>query len=203
MYRRTFAFTLFELLLVLAILSAIAAVTIPNLGLLMGEQKLTRASEQLRIELTRTRVDAMRAGQMMMLQWDPDLGTLKLKPFFSAVASVDSNNGSANSQSTLLTGGNQASVTAAPVYDPEAEETIELPEGVTVEVIAVTPTARSTIAEQEMVGELVTGTSPILFYSDGTTSNAVIILAHPTIGRVAVKLRGITGDVTIDEVMPL
>jgi len=203
LYRRSFAFTLFELLLVLAVLSAIAAVTIPNLGLLMGEQELSRAGEQLRIELTRTRVDAMRAGQMMTMRLDPESGTLKIKPFFSAVASVDSNNGSAGSQSALLMGGDQASVTAAPLVDPEAEETLELPEEVVVETIAVASTARSSMVEQQMVGGMAIGSSPILFYSDGTTSNAVIILTHPTTGRIAVKLRGITGDVTIGEVMPL
>jgi hypothetical protein len=43
---------------------------------------------------------------------------------------------------------------------------------------------------------------PILFYPDGSTSTAVVTLTNPTLGKVVIRLRGITGDVTVSEVLP-
>ena len=43
---------------------------------------------------------------------------------------------------------------------------------------------------------------PIMFYPDGSTSSAAVTLTHTTVGRVVVKIRGITGDVTVSEVLP-
>ena len=43
---------------------------------------------------------------------------------------------------------------------------------------------------------------PVLFYPDGSTSTAAIVLQHPAVGRLRVNLRGITGEAKVCEVMP-
>jgi len=44
---------------------------------------------------------------------------------------------------------------------------------------------------------------PILFYSDGTSSNAVVSITLDGMNQVLVKLRGLTGETDVTEVLPL
>lgn len=201
MSRRT-AFTLLELLLTLAVLAAIAAVSIPQVGLLMGDRRLVRAGDLLRVEMTRLRVDAMRQGRVMMLEAMIDGTSIRLKPYFSTSDSTEAFD-QTGTQSGLLTGATQGIVTPTMV-DPTVEETVELPEAVMVSAVGVVSAARAMEIEQLTVANQSEGWSrPILFYPDGSTSTAAITLSNATLGKVIVKIRGITGDVTVSEVLPL
>tara|TARA_R110002073_G_scaffold241084_1_gene402880 strand:+ start:2823 stop:3458 length:636 start_codon:yes stop_codon:yes gene_type:complete len=201
--RRT-AFTLLELLLSISLMAAIAAVVIPNITLMLGDQRLTRAAEQLQIEMTRLRLDAMRQGRVMVMDAAPDASVLKTRPYFSMSDAVETTD-TAGQQSSLMMGADQASVMAMPMpSDADSEVTVELPEAVVIESVQVVSSARSlTIAQQS--GDVVAGASPagtsqsILFYPDGTTSTAAVVVFLPDVGRISVRLRGITGDVTIGE----
>jgi hypothetical protein len=87
--------------------------------------------------------------------------------------------------------------------DPGAEETFDLPEGVRFESIGVTSVARSMEIEQQTASDTASGWSqPILFYPDGSTSTAAVVVVSEGIGRVVVRMRGITGDATVSEVLP-
>jgi prepilin-type N-terminal cleavage/methylation domain-containing protein len=199
--RRT-AFTLLELLLTLAVLAAIAAVSIPQLSVLMGDRRLVRAGEQLRVEMTRLRVDAMRQGRVMTLEAMVDGTSFRIKPFYSATDATEAFD-QTGSQSGMLSGAKQGIVTAA-IVDPSVEETVELPEAVVVSSVGVVSAARAMEIEQLTLSNQSEGWSrPILFYPDGSTSTAAITLSNPTYGKVIVKIRGITGDVTVSEVLPL
>ena len=200
------AFTLLELLLALAVMSAIAAVSIPQITTLLGDRRLVRGAEQLRIEMTRVRVDAMRQGRTIVIEGLLENGAFRVRPFVS-VADATESTGPTAAPSALLSGADQAMVTpmqtgggatAAP-----QEKTIELPEGITVTAVAVVSAARAAEVEQAALSDQAAGWSrPILFYPDGTTSTAAVTLQHPTVGHIIVKLRGITGDVTLTDVMP-
>ena len=201
MTRRT-AFTLLELLLTLAVLAAIAAVSIPQVGLLMGDRRLVRAGDQLRVEMTRLRVESMREGRVMMLEAMLEGTSFRIKPFFSTSDATEAFDQTA-SQQGLLTGATQGIVTAV-IADPAVEETIELPEDVVVSAVGVVSAARAMEIEQLTIANQSEGWShPILFYPDGSTSTAVVTLSNPTLGKVMVKIRGITGDVSVSEVLPL
>jgi prepilin-type N-terminal cleavage/methylation domain-containing protein len=199
---RRSAFTLLELLLTLSVLAAIAAVAIPQLGLLLGDRRVVRAGEQLRVEMTRLRVDAMREGRVMMMEGMIEGNSFRIKPFFSSTDSTEALD-QTGSQASLLTGAAQA--VAVPItQDPAAaEETIELPEDVRVLSVGVVSAARATEIEQQTLQNQGQGWSrPILFFPDGSTSTAAITLSHESVGRVVVKIRGITGDVMVSEVLP-
>lgn len=195
------AFTLLELLLTLSVLAAIAAVAIPQLGILLGDRRVVRAGDQLRVEMTRLRVDAMRQGRVMMIEGMIEGNTFRVKPFFSSVDSTEAFD-QTGSQSGLLTGATQGIM--VPVNeDASSEELIELPEDVIVSSVGVVSAARAAEIEQLSLANQGEGWSrPILFYPDGSTSTALITLSHESVGRVVVKIRGITGDVTVSEVLP-
>ncbi|GAA5510789.1 hypothetical protein [Novipirellula caenicola] len=203
MNRRT-AFTLLELLLSISLMAAIAAVVIPNITLMLGDQRLTRAAEQLQIEMTRLRLDAMRQGRVMVMDAAVQSSVLKTRPYFSMTDAVETTD-TAGQPSSLMMGADQASAVAMPL--PTAEEvevTVELPDEVVIESVQVVSSARSLTIAQESAdvtaGASPAGTSPsILFYPDGTTSTAAVVVVLPQVGRITVQLRGITGDVTIGE----
>lgn len=196
------AFTLLELLLTLAVLAAIAAVTIPQVGQLMGDRRLVRAGDQLRVAMTRLRVDAMRQGRVMMLEGMVEGTSLRIKPFYSATDSTEALD-QTGTQSGMLTGATQGVVTVVST-DESGEETIDLPEDVVVSAVGVVSAARAMEIEQLNLSSQAEGWSrPILFYPDGSTSTAAVTLSNPTLGKVTVKIRGITGDVTVSQVAPL
>ncbi len=185
----------------LAVLAAIAAIVIPQTGVLLGDRQVLRSGEQIRIEMTRLRVDAMRQGRVMMMQGMLEGNSVRIKPFYSLADSTEALD-QTGAQSALLTGAQQATV-AAPMTDTEQEKTIELAENVKIDAVATVSAARSFEIEQLAAGDEGSGWSqPILFYPDGTTSTAAVTVSQESIGRVIVKLRGITGDATVSEVLP-
>lgn len=137
----------------------------------------------------------------MMVEGMIEGGTFRVKPFFSLSDSTEAID-QTGSQSALSTGAKQATIVAVNP-DESGESSIDLPEDVTIESIAVVSAARASEIEQTSLASQGEGWSrPILFYADGTTSTAAVMLKHPTVGRLMVKIRGITGDVTISEVLP-
>ncbi len=195
------AFTLLELLLTLAVLAAIAAVVIPQVGWLVGDRRLIRAADQLRVEMTRLRVQAMREGKVMVLEGALEQGAFRVRPHHSIGNATESMDRSAG-PSALLSGAKQE--VAAPAMEAEAEpKQIELPEDVVIAGVSVVSAARAAEVEQQSMGEQSQGWSrPVLFYPNGSTSTALVTLRHATMGSVSVQLRGITGDATVGEVQP-
>ena len=201
MERRS-AFTLLELLLTLAVLAALTSVAIPQIGLLAGDRRLVRGGDLLRVEMTRLRVDAMRQGRVLMLEGLIEGNQFRSRPFNSATDATEAFD-QTGSQSGLLNGATQG-VVAVVEQDPESEDLIELPQDIAVESVGVVSAARSMEIEQLTESDRAEGWSrPVLFYPDGSTSTSVITLSNPDLGRVVIRLRGITGDVTVSEVVPL
>jgi len=193
-------FTLLELLLTMTVLAAIAAVSIPHVGLLLGDRRLVRAGEQVRIEMTRLRVDAMRQGRVMMIEAIHGGNSIRIRPFQSvadATEAVDQT----GSQSALLSGAKQG--TMITVATDSTERLVELPVEVSVKSVGVVSAARALEIERSSISDQAGRWSrPILFYPDGSTSSAVVVLKHESFGQLTVRLRGITGEATVGEVMP-
>ncbi|MCM2371640.1 pilus assembly FimT family protein [Aporhodopirellula aestuarii] len=213
-------FTLLELLLAMSIFAAAAALVIPIAAGLLGDRELVRAGDQLRGELTRLRVHAIREGRVMMLQSNSDSGELHVVPMYSA-GDANMSTDSTGTMSSLLSGADQVMGTVAPTGDLTEEGwTIELPEGVVVRGVVTSPVGGASAIEAADLnstamaspsatgGNTVGGTmSPVYFYPTGQTSNAIITLGNQDDGigddagslanAVRVQIRGLTGDVTL------
>ncbi|KAA1259425.1 hypothetical protein LF1_19570 [Rubripirellula obstinata] len=203
-------FTLLELLLSLVVFAAIASIALPGAAVLLADRKIVRGGDQLRIEMTRTRVDAMRGGRVMMIEAGIGGNQFRVRPYFSASDSVETIDGNFG-QSGLNTGADQAIVTAV-IADPDATQSFEISEQLSVESVQVVSAARGaeisqaatfnpTSSESNLDGNQ-QWSQPIMFYPDGTTSTAAVTIADEKFGKVVVKLRGITGDVSVTEVSP-
>ena len=169
--------------------------------MLLADRKLVRGGDQLRVEMTRLRVDAMRQGRVMMIEAMIEGNKIRMRPYFSASDSTEAID-QTGSQSGMLTGAAQSTATAI-VVDESATKEIELGEGLLIKSVQVASAARGAEINQATMADQGEGWGqPILFYPDGTTSTAAVTIADETFGKVVVKLRGITGDVTVTEVLP-
>lgn len=195
------AFTLLELLLVLAILSVLASIVIPQVAWLLGDRRIVRGAKLIREELMLARIDSMREGRILMVDAMLESNSLRIQPYFSLGDSVNAID-QTGTQAALLSGADQTQMVVVEQDESKIRQ-LELPIDVVVKSVAVVSAARAMEIEQATMSNQAEGYSqPILFYPDGTTSTAAILLSHPVHGQITVRLRGITGDVTISEVGP-
>ena len=193
------AFTLLELLLVMAILAAMTSISIPIIAGLLSDRQLVRAAKLLREEMMLARVDAMRQGRVLMMDAQLETNVVRIQPYVSLADSVNALD-QTGTQSALLSGADQGTFTPV-IQDPNDVRQIELPENSLVKQVAVVSAARAMEIQQATLSNQSDGFSqPVLFYPDGTTSTAAIVLADESVGRITIKLRGITGEVSVSDV---
>src|SRR5262249_47235613 len=94
------AFTLLELLLVLAIIIIAAAAVAPSLRGTMRSAAVKSAASTVRAELTRAHVMAMRTGRIHMFQYELGGTKYKLEPYIGADDAIESKDGDASAAST-------------------------------------------------------------------------------------------------------
>jgi prepilin-type N-terminal cleavage/methylation domain-containing protein len=194
-------FTIVELLLALAILVTLAAMVIPSFSSLLGDRRVARAGDQLRVEMMQARLSAMRSGRTYLLQLQTGTNSVRIRPWVDMndmTEALDQTGGS----SALLTGGNVIGGTMQAVDTEQETRTVELPETMVVSDVRVQSSPRSFVIESQTQGEATDGWSqPILFYPDGSTSTAAVTVNSAGAGRVIVVLRGLTGEVTVTDVL--
>jgi prepilin-type N-terminal cleavage/methylation domain-containing protein len=175
---RSRGYTLMEMLIVLAVLAALAAMSWPALRGSLEKSRLQNAAKQLGTEIVRARLRAIEMGRPYQLRFEPGGNRLEVGPCPTF-----------------------AEPTAATINNPEQEERpteIELPEGVT--FMASDPAAAApepepeSAADQWSAGEW---SVPIVFQPSGRSSNARFRLSAGQNYSLEVTLRGLTGNATI------
>ncbi|MHC4406312.1 MAG: GspH/FimT family protein [Planctomycetota bacterium] len=183
--RRRRAITLFELLLVLCLLTALTAFVWPALDRPMAEQRLRGAADTVRAALGKARVEAMSSGRPVVFLFVTNSADYSIEYRAGMELSLDSGSDAALEQQAVPYG---ADLVLPKHITFLAGETAAADEAATTSLAALDP------------GDPEAGYStPILFYPDGTTSDACLMLANEHGRRVEVSLRGLTGVVTVGQ----
>lgn len=195
-YRSRRGFTLLELMLVMALLVAITALTIPTLSGPLDNHRLRQGADQVRSSWVRARATAMEKGRTYVFTYSLGAGEFTLVPWLSGDDYLESD------QLTSL--GIEADGDSLALAASMAPKTERLPENVyflgsqtaadmRAEVLAMsTPDAAAGIQAAEGPAS-----PPIFFYPDGTTSTARLVVANQRGRCVTVTLRGLTGVVHV------
>jgi prepilin-type N-terminal cleavage/methylation domain-containing protein len=198
--------TLIEMILVLAVLVAAAAIALPALHGPMSDQRLRKAGDLVLAQWARARLTAMKTGQMQVFRYEIGTDLYQVQPRLD--------------ESFFLEGSADASQLMAPnmlLQNPnrDGRDSLlgvagqRLPSGVTFFTGRTEMDSRVGQLQNEdpsiaMAGSMV---QPIIFYPDGTTTQARIVLTNERF-FVELKLRGLTGIsrssglLTIEEIAP-
>lgn len=179
------AFTLLELMLVLAVLIVIASITWPALFGSMSNQQLSSGAEQLRAAWTNARIEAMTTGIIQVCRYEMNTGHYRVEPF----AGVDAT---------------EAMVPQDAFFDPGESPLMTgqdflLPENVLFRVGRSEIDARSAELTAEAGGLASGWSTPLYFYPDGTTSNASVAISNDQGLFILLVLRGLTGVITVSD----
>ena len=216
------AFTLNELLLVLALVVAMAGLIVPTLGV-FDDEYLRQAADQVRGDWTAARVEAMTSGLTQVFRYELETGEYVIQPWEGDDALLEASPGassrggiSSGTFGTPANGGTLGNPTgmsiganspyAAPagsggggMYGGAAVvHQKALPEQIMFASCQVGLDVRA-VQVADAVGSSHLA-PPILFYPDGTTSDAVLTLANEEGDSIRLLLRGLTGIVQVSEI---
>jgi prepilin-type N-terminal cleavage/methylation domain-containing protein len=164
-------FTLVEIMLVLVLLVVIASLTMPIFEGGFASVRLKRSTDQVLAAWSEARAQAIDSGQVYQFRFQPETGTYRSERWYPEDV------------------------------QPALEETTEVPEDVALpeQIVFVEGDVEDF---DPMVGEIVTpmaqgGTngwsSPILFFPDGSTSTASVLLRNDRQVFQRATLRALTG----------
>ena len=174
--------TLVEIVLVLALLVVISSVTVPLISQSLSHTRLQHSGELLRSAWGKARLAAMRAGESYVFRYEP-LGSRYQIARLSAITAED-----ADELNTL------------PPEDAEDVEYAEvdmlrLARSRLPEEIVFTSGKVASVPQLAASAAAVEGgwSAPIVFYPDGTATDAAVLLSNPERRTLRVTLRGLTG----------
>jgi len=196
------AITLFELLLVLAILVAMAGVAIPTFASLVGSRRLGESISKLSNEIMAGRVAAMRTGQGQVLRMTLQGKDYSISPWLNGSEAQDASAGATIMQSGQVI--ETQSTTGGGASSSKSGSTKQLLEGVTFSSVETLVDSRNALAIEQSGGVVPAGgpsqgdgsglSSPLLLYPDGSCTTAQIILVDAQGKRMAIQIRGVTGQ---------
>lgn len=194
------AFTLIEIILVLAILVAIGAIVAPSFNEAFVRQRLQSSADRLRGAWERARLTAMKTGQAQVFSCVPETGNYSVEPYMT-----DADFLNASAGATVMTAGGPVVETAAPgammapVPSAEPSEQKQLEEGIVFVSCAVSTDMRAITVAQAEGGMAAIGAmnQSVMFYPDGSTSTAEVVIQDPTGKQRAVRMRGLTGSTQV------
>ncbi len=179
-------FSLIEIIIVVALMVTIGAMTAPAMVGFFGSQKLAKAADKVRTEMGRARVEAIRSGDIYAFYFRPEMTSYTVAPF----------NSSFNERMLPSEQKGEDERGTDSNFDEE-----RLPRGITFAAADSQPDAR---VAQSMADKDVSLSSlrPILFYPDGTSQNAVLILENEKQELYKITLRGLTGTASANPHAP-
>jgi prepilin-type N-terminal cleavage/methylation domain-containing protein len=207
------AFTLLELLLVLALLGMMLAVSWPSLNRSLDTQRLKRGADLVRTHLLRARTKAMISGEIFSFRFQTDTGHFRVEQQSNLSGTLDSASmGQGGASGGGMTGGGSAGASTSPSASAQSGPATttaaapideELPEGVRFQSADVGTDPRSgSIATNNQSSSIsdAAWSRPILFFPDGTATRATIVVLGQRERSILVELRSLTGGVKVGEI---
>jgi Tfp pilus assembly protein FimT len=199
------AVTLLELMLVMVLLVALAGIAIPTFESMVGSRRLGQSIEKLRNEIMAARVTAMRTGQAQVMRMTLQGQDFSISPWLGGTEAQDASAGATLMQSGQVIQTQATTGGGAKATSEASEGTKKLSEGVTFSMVETLIDSRNALAIQQGGGTVPTGggssqgdgsglSSPLLLYPDGSSTTAQIILTDERGRRMALQLRGVTGQ---------
>lgn len=173
------AFTLLELILVMAVLVVVAALSVPAIQQTFARQTLTQGADRVRVAMGQARVRSIKNGEIYALFFAEGGSWFNVAPF----AQADAQAALASPRETIATQRQQ---------DDLADDL--LPRGIRFAADQIPVDAR---AAESLASENNTTLQPILFYPDGTSQDASIVLQNELDQFLEIQLRGLTGLSTV------
>ena len=172
------AFTLIELLLVVAILVAVLSLAAPSVNRMFQRNALDRGADRLRAAMGEARVNALKEGDVYAVFVARGDNWFDVGPFANSREQIAKAN---RDQDHVAARGNSG-----------FEENL-LPNGIRFAASEVLEDSRAAELLEGTDGEAGKGLQQILFYPDGTSQDASVVLQSESGGIVEVQLRGLTG----------
>lgn len=191
--------TLLELVIVLALLIVLAAVAMPSFVGMLRRQRLVSAAESVRTEWMRAHIHAMKTGRVHVYRFQTGDRKFEIIPW---VAEDDALESSVNAdQQGMVFAMSTAAGTSAGGVD--MNDGPGLPEGVLFVAGDAQADNRAMTIEDALMGAAGADgqwSRPILFYPDGTASEAYIIVANDQQEAIRIELRGLTGMASVSDI---
>jgi len=209
--------TLVEVLVVLVLLVVLGSLVVPVLTGSIASVRLRRAGDQVVTGWSRARAEAIESGQPYQFRFTPESGKFVIEPWTgllgeegSASKSSSSSSARSASASTSSTTTNTSSSSSSTKSSSESSEGASatstngtLPEEIVFQTgeLAVEDyqSGEHSVGSLQEAGE--SESLPILFFPDGTASEASVLLTNGKKQFVRVTLRGLTGVGRASEVL--
>ena len=185
-------FTLMEVLLTLSLLVVITSLAWPMLDKPFANQRLRKAADQIRAEWGGARVEALNSGLTHVFQYTIDGECNRFRIESQAAPEMPSDAAYGDSFGDTAGDGQYAA-------DPQVSKGT-LPEGITFvagETASDTRAATVELESQSAFFSQASWSEPILFFPDGTTSTALLILKNRHNRCIELTMRGLTGVVKV------
>ena len=183
-------FTLLELMLVLAVLVVLMAMVAPSLHRPLQNYKLRKGADHVLAILGKAQLRAIRSGQVQVMLFMPGTGQLMVQTFATDQDMIEF------SSQTMTPGMQPITIEPIVALSPLMET---LPDGVVFVEAQTTDDIRDQLTQQQTSQGAMNQTMlsqsgiPLMFYPDGTSSTARLILTNGLDAFVVLDLRGLTG----------
>jgi len=188
-----------EIIMVLAVMVAVAAMALPSLHGPMEDQRLRKTAELIRAQWTKARVAAIKTGQIQAFRYTLAGDTYVIEPWSGEVDALEA---AANIEPGLSQGiPLDTSQSNVPTLQLGVNGS-HLPTGMVFYAGETTVDARAAgIADQGTAGGSASDSaSTIVFYPDGSTSDARLTLTNERC-FVEIKMRGLTGMIRVSDLL--
>jgi len=184
--------TLFEILLVLVLLVVVSSLAAPLLDGGFATVRLRRGADQVVAAWAEARVQSIQTGQTHQFSFRSDSGLYRVEPWqalpdsaTAADTSLAAPDPNASAQSEWLP------------YEAELPEEIEFAEGDSLTI----DDANERTVETLNQGNSTNWSAPILFFPDGSTSSASLLLKNERRLFQRITLRALTGVARVSQVL--